>query len=251
MKQGASLTTPVEDCLIAIATLRDDQIPSIPARIAEHLKISQPSAGETLKRLQRDGYVVHDEGREYRLSAKGQEVADRLMRRHRLIERWLTDVLNLDWASAHVEAHRLEHSVSDLVAEQLAVSMGYPDSCPHGNPITNEARDPSARRLTEAEAGHEFVLHRISEVAEDNGELMTYYEQMGFRPGARIRVRDHGPMDRALNITVNAHDLTLASEWASFLWVSPAGPGQGAAGGVDVGVVAEVPGGGVAAPSLS
>jgi DtxR family transcriptional regulator, Mn-dependent transcriptional regulator len=219
MKTAPSLTTPVEDCLIAIATLRDDQIPSIPARIAERLEISLPSAGETLKRLQRDGYVIHDEGREYRLSGQGQEVADKLMRRHRLIERWLTDVLKLDWATAHNEAHRLEHGVSDLVAEQLAQSMNYPSSCPHGNPISPDARSSDSRRLTEIAEGQSVVLKRISEIAEDNGELMAYYESAGFRPGAVIEVRKHGPMGKALDVSVAGRALTIAAEWASFLWV--------------------------------
>jgi DtxR family Mn-dependent transcriptional regulator len=219
MKTAPSLTTPVEDCLIAIATLRDDQIPSIPARIAERLEISLPSAGETLKRLQRDGYVVHDEGREYRLSASGQEVADKLMRRHRLIERWLTDVLKLDWATAHTEAHRLEHGVSDLVAEQLARSMDYPSSCPHGNPISPDARSTDSRRLTEIDDGQSVVLNRISEIAEDNGELMSYYEREGFRPGARIEIQSRGPMGKAIDVRVNGQPVTIASEWASFLWV--------------------------------
>ncbi|HET9200891.1 MAG TPA: metal-dependent transcriptional regulator [Dehalococcoidia bacterium] len=219
MKTAPSLTGPVEDCLIAIATLRDDQIPSIPARIAERLEISLPSAGETLKRLQRDGYVIHDEGREYRLSVSGQEVADKLMRRHRLIERWLTDVLKLDWATAHTEAHRLEHGVSDLVAEQLAQSMNYPSSCPHGNPISPDARSTNSHRLTEIEDGQSVVVKRISEIAEDNGELMTYYEREGFRPGATIEIQSRGPMGKALDVTVNGRPVTIASEWAAFLWV--------------------------------
>ena len=219
MKAAQSLTRPVEDCLIAIATLRDDQIPSIPARIAERLEISLPSAGETLKKLQRDGFVIHDEGREYRLSGQGQEVADKLMRRHRLIERWLTDVLKLDWAAAHAEAHRLEHAVSDLVAEQLAQSMNYPSSCPHGNPISPDARSTTARRLTEIDEGSAVMLQRISEVAEDNGELMTYYEREGFRPGAAIEVRGRGPMGKALDVVVDGRPVTIAEDWASFLWV--------------------------------
>ena len=224
MKTPPGLTTTVEDCLIAIATLRDDQIPSIPARIAERLEISLPSAGETLKRLQRDGYVLHDEGREYRLSSSGQEVADKLMRRHRLIERWLTDVLKLEWATAHTEAHRLEHAVSDLVAEQLAESMNHPRSCPHGNPISPEARSTSAQRLTEIDEGRGVTLQRISEVAEDNSELMTYYEREGFRPGASIEVKARGPMGKALDVSLNGRPVTIASDWASFLWVEEERP---------------------------
>lgn len=224
---------PVEDCLIAIATLRDDEIPSIPARIAERLEISLPSVSETLKRLERDGYVVqqHIENArrkgparpEYRLSERGQEIADTLMRRHRLIERWLTDVLRLDWAAAHAEAHRLEHAVSDLVADQLNESMGFPTSCPHGNPISRFSGDNSSlTRLSEAEPGSHVTLRRISERAEDNADLMTYYEREGLRPGADIRVRERAPLGRALSIVVDGRDLILPTDEASYLWVAAA-----------------------------
>lgn len=221
MKQSQDLTTPVEDCLIAIATLRDDQLPSIPARIAERLEISLPSAAETLKRLERDGYVLHEQGREYGLSATGQAVADKLMRRHRLIERWLTDVLGLDWARAHTEAHRLEHAVSDLVADELERTMGYPDSCPHGNPIMGHTSNigPASKRLTEVEEGSAVTLRRISEVAEDNGDLMTYYEREGFRPGARIEVRGRAPLGSALEIALEGKTLTVTNDVATYLWV--------------------------------
>jgi DtxR family transcriptional regulator, iron-dependent repressor len=223
VKATSSLTTPVEDCLIAIATLRDDQVPSIPARIAERLDVSLSSVGETLKRLERDGYVVHEQGREYGLSASGQEVADKLMRRHRLIERWLTDVLHLDWATAHTEAHRLEHAVSDIVAEKLARSMGYPDACPHGNPIVvdHSASRETSQRLTDVSAGTRVDLRRISEVAEDNTELMIYYEREGFRPGARIEVKGRAPLGSALDVELNGKPLTVATEVATYLWVTP------------------------------
>lgn len=222
MKPSRDLTTPVEDCLIAIATLRDDQIQSIPARIAERLEISLPSAAETLKRLERDGYVIHEQGREYGLSSSGQAVADKLMRRHRLIERWLTDVLGLGWARAHSEAHRLEHAVSDLVADELERTMGYPDSCPHGNPIVGRTAPsgPTSKRLTEIEAGSAVTLRRISEVAEDNSDLMTYYEREGFRPGVRIEVRGRAPLGSALDIALEGRQLTVANDVATYLWVA-------------------------------
>jgi DtxR family transcriptional regulator, iron-dependent repressor len=222
VKVSDGLTGPVEDCLIAIATLRDDQIPSIPARIAERLEVSLPTAGETLKRLERDGYVLHEKGREYTLSPSGQAIADKLMRRHRLIERWLTDVLHLDWATAHAEAHKLEHGVSDLVAEELARSMGYPDSCPHGNPISQNHREGATEattRLSQAERGAKVVLRRISEIAEDNTDLMSYYEREGLRPGAQIAVKGK-PLNNALEIELEGRPLSMAAEIASFLWVT-------------------------------
>ena len=94
-------TIPTENYLIAIQTLQDEGIRCIPARIAERMEVSAPTVTEALKRMERDGYICHTEGREIDLTERGRSIALTLMRRHHMVERWLTDVLGLDWASAH------------------------------------------------------------------------------------------------------------------------------------------------------
>ncbi|MBI2761457.1 MAG: metal-dependent transcriptional regulator [Chloroflexi bacterium] len=188
-------TIPTENYLIAIQTLHDEGIRCIPARIAEMIEVSAPTVTEAIKRMKDHGYVMHLADREIDLTEEGRAIALSLMRRHRMVERWLTDVLGLDWASAHEEAHRLEHAVSDVVAERLWSSMGRPDSCPHGNPI----RDPDAHasvitpiRLRDVESGRTVALHRISELAEDKRELMTFLERMSDQPSALSRREEAG-----------------------------------------------------------
>jgi DtxR family Mn-dependent transcriptional regulator len=216
-------TIPTENYLIAIQTLRDEALRCIPARIAERMEVSAPTVTEALKRMEKAGYVLHTPSREIELTDQGQAIATALMRRHRVVERWLTDVLGLDWASAHEEAHHLEHAISDEVAERIWTSMGCPDSCPHGNPISQ--LDPAASaamvrlRLRDVEQGETVVLQRISELAEDNRELMIFFEDKGFRPGARIAVLDRGPLNDTLMVTVGDHTAALSDDTAAFLWV--------------------------------
>lgn len=213
---------PVENYLIAIQTLHDEGIRCIPARIAERMEVSAPTVTEAVKRMARDRYIRYTANREIELTEPGRTIALTLMRRHRLVERWLTDVLGLDWATAHEEAHRLEHAVSDLVAERLWISMGRPDSCPHGNPIT--ATDATVTpidqlRLSDIDGGETVMLHRISELAEDNRDLMVFFEQRGFRPGAPIAVLDRGPLNDTLTVTIGGETAALSEDTAGYLWV--------------------------------
>jgi DtxR family Mn-dependent transcriptional regulator len=218
-------TIPTENYLIAIQTLHDEGLRCIPARIAERMEVSPPTVTEAIKRMVRDGYVMHTADREIDLTEKGRSIAYTLMRRHRMVERWLTDVLGLDWASAHEEAHRLEHAVSDTVAERIWRSMGCPDSCPHGNPIRDADTPPlpfTTLRLRDVDAGDSVLLHRISELAEDNRDLMLFLEDRGFRPGVRIDVMDRGPLNDTLTVNVGGRSAALSQEVAAYLWVRQA-----------------------------
>ena len=107
----------------------------IGVRLAERIGVSAPTMTETLKRMVGQGYVVVDNRKEISLTENGREVAESVVRRHRLSERWLTDVLGLDWAKAHQEACKLEHAISAEVEERLARMLEHPSTCPHGNPI--------------------------------------------------------------------------------------------------------------------
>ncbi len=216
-------TIPIENYLIAIQTLRDEGIRCIPARIAERMEVSAPTVTETVKRMERDGYLVHGDGREIGLSERGRDIALNLMRRHRMVERWLTDVLQLDLATAHEEAHKLEHAISDVVADRLWRSMGCPDSCPHGNPIVELDPAVIARRvrLRDIDPGCQAEIQRISELAEDNHELMVFLEQKNFRPGVVVTVTDRGPLRDTFTVDIGGSQTTISSDVAGFIWVCP------------------------------
>ena len=105
------------------------------ARLADWLSVSRPTVTVALRRMTRDGMVRLDAHKEIELTARGDQAAAAIVRRHRIMERWLTDVLGLDWVTADTEAERLEHAVSQVVEETLYRSLGRPKTCPHGNPI--------------------------------------------------------------------------------------------------------------------
>ncbi len=225
-------TMTSENYLIAICTLTDEGEQPTLARLAAFCGVSAPTMGEAARRLERDGLVRIEPRRSVELTAQGREIADTLLSRHRLIERWLTDGLGLDWATAHEEAHRLEHAVSPLVEERIAASLGHPATCPHGNPIrplTDEERRTPLVSLDSVAAGSEVRLRRISELAEDNHALMSFYETHGFRPGARLRVRERGLLGGPLTVDLEGSQVAIGPEVARYLWVWPPRPGSAGA----------------------
>ena len=217
-------TTTSEDYLIAICTLTDEGRPPTLAQLAAHCGVTQPTMGEAARRLERDGLLRLAPRRNVELTDAGREIADTLLRRHRLVERWLADVLGFDWASAHEEAHRLEHAISPAVEAKMAASMGYPETCPHGNPIrplTPEERAAPLLSLADVPTGAAVRMRRISELAEDDRELMAFYEGHGFRPGALLRVRERGPLHGPLTVEVGGRETAIGTEAAAYLWVWP------------------------------
>ena len=218
-------TIPTENYLIAIQTLHDDEVPCIPARVAELMGVSAPTVSEALKRMARDGYIVEGRHPEVELTEIGHRLVVALMRRHRIVERWLTDTLGLDWATAHEEAHRLEHAISDTVAERLWASMGYPDGCPHGNPILPPGVMPveggPRLRLRDVPAGEPVTLLRISELAEDHHDLMVFFQDKGFRPRQTLTVLDRAPLHGPVTVDVAGQSVALSDDLAAYLWVRP------------------------------
>lgn len=219
-------TIPTENYLIAIQTLRDDEIRCIPARIAEIVGVSPPTVTEALKRMARDGYIEPSHDPEVLLTQSGRELVTALMRRHRIVERWLTDTLGLRWADAHEEAHKLEHAISDTVAERLWSTMNYPDGCPHGNPILPPGMvpqpDPGRQRLRDVPTGDTVTLVRISELAEEQTDLINFYEEKGFRPGSALTVADRAPRNGPITVDVDGFSVALSDDLAAYLWVRAA-----------------------------
>jgi len=161
-------TASVQDYLAAIYDLTSSGRPVIGARLAKHMGISAPAVTEAIHRMARGGYVKIGRGKVLALSNKGRQIAEVMARRHRLLERWLTDTLGLNWTDAHEEAHRLEHALSPRVEDRLAELLGMPSTCPHGNPIPGMAKPPRVEPfpLNQAKEGTTVVVERITEEAE-------------------------------------------------------------------------------------
>src|SRR2546429_9220570 len=130
----AATTASTQDYLAAIYDLAGSGKPVIGARLAKHMSISAPAVTEAMHRMARGGYVKVGPGKALSLTAKGREIAEVMALRHRLLERWLTDTLGLNWTDAHEEAHRLEHALSPRVEDRLAGLPGMPGPRPHRHP---------------------------------------------------------------------------------------------------------------------
>jgi DtxR family Mn-dependent transcriptional regulator len=216
-------TAAVEGYLEVIYMMLAEGQPVIGARLAESLHVSRPTVTATLKRMVRDGYIKLNERKEITLTAKGQSIAEHLQRRHRIVERWLTDELGLDWAKSDAEAHRLEHAMSDQVVELLNQYLGSPATCPHGNPIPGNVRnvtpDPKIFPLSKANEGDQVIVMRISEYAENVSELLEYLGKRGIMPNATLTITAVAPLDGLLTFKVGNKTVALSRQIAGFVWV--------------------------------
>lgn len=176
-----------EEYCVAIFELAEDDLEVIQARIAARLDVSRPAVSEMVKRMSAEGLVTTDSTIE--LTAEGLELAQMVVRRHRLAERFLTDVLELSWAQAHHEAGRWEHVISDDVEAALIRLLGNPDTCPHGNPIPGTGYvEPPMVTLAEHPLDAEFVIERIPEELEFEPGMLEFLESSSLLPGTTGRV---------------------------------------------------------------
>jgi DtxR family Mn-dependent transcriptional regulator len=161
------------------------------ARIVERLGVSAPAVSETVRRLEREGYLTLDETRAIRLTSEGRNYATSIMRRHRLAERLLTDVMKVPWSQVHEEAGRLEHAISPRLEAHLVALLGDPGTCPHGNPIPGSANEVSVATqvpLGTLDAGTTVVVRRIDEEIEAQYDRMQELEAGGVMPGHMLRI---------------------------------------------------------------
>jgi DtxR family transcriptional regulator, Mn-dependent transcriptional regulator len=196
------------------------------ARLADWLSVSRPTVTVALRRMTRDGLVKLNGRKEIELTKAGFAKAESIVRRHRIMERWLTDGLGLDWVTADAEAARLEHAVSDVVEKRLYQSLGRPATCPHGNPIPGHSvASPHEVRLSALGAGTRGALTRVSEVAEREAPaLLAYLHQRDLTPGRQIAVREVDDVAKTLRVRVSGRDVTLSHETAAKIWAVPGPP---------------------------
>src|SRR5206468_806146 len=190
---SAGFHPPVEEYLEAIHALEEEGVQVIQARLAERLGHSAPSVSEMIRRLRAEGYVTV-RGRALQLTREGRKRAESVVRKHRLAERLLTDVIGLEWHKAHAEAGRWEHVISDEVEARLIALLENPLTCPHGNPIPG-AGGPrvSLRALADSEPGERVRLERVTETVEIDQESLAYLDAHNFRPGTAADVRAKAP----------------------------------------------------------
>src|SRR6266700_3744574 len=209
--------------LEAIYYMRTEGEPVRSDRLADWLGVRRPTVTVALRRMMRDGMVRLNSRKEIELTDRGLEAAASIVRRHRIMERWLTDALGLDWVTADEEAARLEHAVSDVVERRLYEALGRPRTCPHGNPIPGYSEASAAEvRLASLEAGDGAAVTRVSEVAEREApRLLAYLFDRGLVPGRKLKVVEVDDVGRTLRVRAGDGEVTLSHETAGKLWVVP------------------------------
>jgi len=171
-----------EEYCEAIFELAEDEMSVIQARIADRLHVSRPAVSEMMRRLEAEGLITTAGG--IALTEHGMQLAERVVRRHRLAERFLTDILKLSWAEAHHEAGKWEHVMSEAVETAMANVLGNPTTCPHGNPIPgSDYHDPDASPLSRCAVGASCTVRRIPEELEFTPGLLEYLEDSEIQPG--------------------------------------------------------------------
>jgi DtxR family Mn-dependent transcriptional regulator len=181
-----------EEYCECIFELREDDVDVIQARIAERLQVSRPAVSEMIRRLEAEGLITTDGA--IRLTPSGERLATQVVRRHRLAERFLTDILGLSWAEAHHEAGRWEHVMSDNVEIAMNRVLGDPTTCPHGNPIPGSSYvPPHARPLGELGVGSAFTVARIPEELEFEEGMLDFLESSSILPGRNGTITNASP----------------------------------------------------------
>lgn len=197
-----SLSGPVEDYLKAIYDLELVGAPASTNDIADRLAISPASVSGMVRRLADQGLITHEPYRGVRLTGDGRRAALRTLRRHRILECYLTEVLDYPWDRVHAEAERLEHAASEELVERMAAALGDPVQDPHGAPIpTRDGRveESALRTLAETSQGEQV---RVRRVHDKEPERLRYLAELGIRPGSLVRILDKAPFEGPITVWV-------------------------------------------------
>jgi DtxR family transcriptional regulator, Mn-dependent transcriptional regulator len=232
MKTDDLLSATVEEYLETIYNMSMEDEVVIGARLAEKFSVAPPTVTEMLKRLTRDGYIEMNNKRHVTLTEAGIKAAEAVLRRHRLTERFLVDMLGMQWHQVHEEACRLEHFISGAVEERVISSLHNPTTCPHGNPIPGSVpnartylKDNHAARLSAVPVGAKATIFCISEVVEDEEGLILYLHEKGLTPGTQLKVlsqdtKDAQNQDENVRLQVRDREVAISKVSAPKIWVT-------------------------------
>ncbi len=210
----AQATDAEEEYLQAIFWLQEAGLPMTAANVARAMQLSAPTVHEMVGRLERDGYIRRDASKRLEFTETGLEHAEGVVRRHRLIERFLTDVLGIPWDEVHEQAERLEHAMSPVLEERMLAAIGDAKTCPHGHPIDSSTRIIGVP-LADVEEGARLRVLRFENEAED---LLHYLKAAGMEPGRRgvLKAKD----DEEVTVTFEDEESTVTLSVAETISVT-------------------------------
>jgi len=220
MKREVSSAT--EEYLEGIYRLQERSGVARTSELVKLLKVAPGTVTNTVERLKREGLVTHEPYKGVKLTEKGRKIALQVMRRHRLSERLLTDILNVKWDKAHKAACKLEHVIDDEIAKNIEKVLGHPKTCPHGNPIPTQCGgilEEESEPLTSLNPKEEGIIVKI---AEEESNLLQYLAELGLTPGTPIEVVEKAPFNGPITVKVNKTDRALSLKVASIIEVKKA-----------------------------
>lgn len=223
------LSMSAENYLLSIFRLQEQQPRLTLTQLAEHLRTlpvaeglgtSLPSVSAMIRRMGREGLVESDQTRGVVLTSDGRRSAESIVRRHRLAERMVVDLLGVDLARAHVEAHRLEHAISPELEEDIVAKLGNPSTCPFGHPVPGSgySSPEDAISIDQAAPGMDLVVDRIP---EDDQALLEYMVDMKLIPGEVVSVQEMATSRGVITLECGGSQMAFSYEVASKIWARP------------------------------
>jgi DtxR family Mn-dependent transcriptional regulator len=197
-------TVAEEEYLQIMFWLEEAGLPMTGANVARAMQLSPPTVHEMIGRLERDGYVSRAKDKSLSFTDDGREHATAIVRRHRLIERFLTDVLGIPWDEVHEEAERMEHAMSPVLEERMLAAIGDAKTCPHGHPIVEGAREAGVL-LADVEVGAKVTILRFENEAE---ELLHYLKKTGLNPGLEGEVESSDGEEVVVKSAEGSHSVS-------------------------------------------
>jgi DtxR family Mn-dependent transcriptional regulator len=219
-----------ENYLLSILRLEEQGVRVTLTHLAEHLKLlpvnegigtSLPSVGGMIRRMVREGLVETGSSKHVVLTTRGRRFAESILRRHRLAERLVVDLLGMELHRAHIEAHLLEHAMSPELEEKIAARLGEPTTCPFGHPIPGSDYVPHKNSISlgNAKTGQNLVIDRIP---EDDQPLLEYFVEHTLIPGQHIHVKEAAPTRGVLTLICREKEVVFSYDVASMIWAYPA-----------------------------
>ncbi len=223
MSATEEVSSTIEEYLEAIYKLQERNGAAKTTELAKQLKVALGTITNTVESMERQSLIMHQPYKGVKLTAKGRKIALDVIRRHRLSERLLVDILRLEWSKAHDAACKLEHAFGDKeLLEPLNDALGHPKTCPHGNPIPSESgklTEEHSEVLLSLNAGEKGTIVKVTDERED---ILQYLGKLGLVPGASVEVEDKAPFEGPIMVRVGNANYALGRNVASIIWVKKA-----------------------------
>jgi DtxR family transcriptional regulator, Mn-dependent transcriptional regulator len=237
-----TVTDVARDYLLAIYALTEEGKPVIGARLAERLRVTAPTVTQTLRRLERDGLIYVEPRRGIVLTEAGQAVAVEAMRRQWLSERWLVDILGVDWSEAHAAARAMEGAITPRIAARMEAILGHPTPYPRAEAVPPPGTVPlvpGVVPLGQIRPGEVVILDRVADEDEHASELLAYLDRQGLRPNVRLTVMAVEPWAQTITVQYGEQQIVLGAQAADRVWVRRLTPEEAAR--ANAGLTSECP----------